>query len=370
MLRPLARPLLGLLALLAFTAGCTVVYHRVDDPSDLAQATVRPGISVLLRDSIALIQGKRVALLTNQTGVDEKGRRDIDLLRTDRRAKDANVQLVTIFSPEHGITGTADRTGLASTTDRATGLPIISLYGAAGTEPPPDSSLAAVDVILVDLQDVGSRTWTYDGAMLYTMRAAARLKKTIVILDRPNPITGSVVEGPILDSALANPNDPAPGRPGIAWALYPIPLRHGMTMGELARFYNGELAVGAKLHVVPAQGWSREVWFDRTNLPFVAASPNLRSLHAELLYTGLVPFEASNLSVGRGTGAAFQRLGAPWLDASRVISALRDRGVKGVRFSSEDFTPENPGDAKYGGQSIHGISIEVTERSELQTARL
>lgn len=370
MLRPYPRSFVGLLALLALTTGCVVVYHRVDDPSELPQANVRPGITVLLADSIHLIRGKRIALLTNQTGVDAKGRRDVDLLRTDRHARDANAQLVLLFSPEHGFAGTVDHPGIGTTTDRASGLQVLSLYGAHGTEPPPESAIASVDVILVDLQDVGSRTWTYDGAMLYTMRAAARAKKPIVILDRPNPITGSIVEGPMLDSALANPSDPAPGHPGIAWALYPIPLRHGMTMGELARFYNSELGIGADLHVVPAAGWTREVWFDRTNLPFVAASPNLQSLHAELLYTGLVAFEASNLSVGRGTNLAFQRIGAPWLDANRVIAMLRDRGVKGVRFTAEDFTPQNPGDNKYGGQTIHGIRVEVTERNELKTARL
>ncbi len=358
-----------LLLLAAATTACTVVYHRVDDASELPKAIVRPGISVLLSDSSSLIAGKRIAILTNQTGVDERRRRDIDLLRTDKRATRVNAHLVEILTPEHGITGKLDRTGITSGTDAASGLPVISLY-TDQTVPPPESALANVDVVLIDLQDVGSRTWTYEGAMVYTMRAAARARKPVLILDRPNPITGSLVEGPMLDSSLSNADDPAPGHPGLAWALYPIPLRHGMTLGELARFYNGELKIGADLHVIPARGWSREVWFDRTDLPFVAPSPNLQSLHAELLYTGLVPFEATNLSVGRGTPYAFERIGAPWLDARKLFAVLKDRRVRGVRFTVEDFTPVDPGDGKYPNQTVHGLRIEVTERMELQTARL
>lgn len=367
--RPLSSPLVSALCALAVVAtGCTVVYHRNDDPSGLPEARVRPGISVLLTDSSHLIAGKRVAILTNQTGIDEKGRSDVDLLRTDKRATRANVHLIEVFSPEHGFRGTEDRENLPSSVDPKTGLPIISLYGPHGTMGPPDSAVRAADVILIDLQEVGSRTWTYEGATVFTMRAAAAAHKPVVILDRPNPITGSIVEGPVLDSSLADAGTLE--HPGIAWALYPIPLRHGMTSGELARFYNDVLHIGADLHVVPARGWTREVWFDRTGLPFVAPSPNLASLQSEMLYPGLVPFEASNLSVGRGTREAFQRIGAPWLDAKKVIAVLKEGGVRGVRFDAEDFTPVNPGDGKYAGQTVHGIRIIVTDRSALQTARL
>lgn len=362
-------PIKLLFVLLVLTAGCSVIYHRVDDPAGLPEANVRPGISVLLSDSTNLVRGKRVALITNRAGVDEKGRRDIDLLRTDKRAIKAQVQLVELFSPEHGLDATEDHSNIGSTVDRASGLPVISLY-AAQTIPPPDSALRSVDVLLVDLQDVGSRTWTYEGLMVYSMRAAARVHKPIVILDRPNPITGSFVEGPMLDSALSNANDPTPGHPGLAWALYPIPLRHGMTMGELARMYNEQLKIGADLHVVPAARWTREVWFDRTGLPFVPPSPNLQTFQAVMLYPGLVSFEATNLSVGRGTGEAFQQVGAPWMDPKRVLEFLRDRPVRGVRFLPVDFTPVSPGDGKYSGQLVHGLRIEVTARSQLQTSRL
>lgn len=362
----LVRPLLVLLTL---TAGCSVVYHRVDDPTGLPEANVRPGITVLLHDSTDLIRNKRVALLSNAASVDEDGNRDVDLLTRDKRATRAGVKVVELFSPEHGLGATVDRTGIASTIDKKSGLPVISLYGTQ-TEPPPDSALQAIDVLIVDLQDVGSRTWTYEGAMVYAMRAAARAHKPVVILDRPNPLTGAFVEGPMLDSALSNADDPAPGRPGLAWAMYPIPLRHGMTMGELARFYNDKLKIGADLHVVPADRWTREIWFDRTGLPFVAPSPNLQSFNAVMLYPGLVSFEATNISVGRGTPDAFRQIGAPWMDANRVIEILKDHRIGGVRFTATDFTPVAPGDGKYAGQLVHGIRIEVTERSELQTTRL
>jgi uncharacterized protein YbbC (DUF1343 family) len=348
--------------------GCTVIYHKVDDPSELPSARVRPGITVLLDDSLSLIRGKRLGLLTNQTGVDAKGKSDAQLLR-DVKAATAGVQLVALMAPEHGLAGTADRTGLPSTTDSATGLPVYSLYGSA-TVAPPDSLLNKVDMVVIDLQDVGSRTWTYEGAMVYTMRAAARMKKPVVVLDRPNPITGSVVEGPILDSALSNADEPAPGKPGLAYALAPIPLRHGMTMGELARYYNDVLGIKADLHVIPAKGWHREVWLDRTGLLFVMPSPNLPTFESVILYPGLVPFEATNLSVGRGYRGAFQVVGAPWLKSNEVIQILKDQVVRGVRFSAEDFTPFGASDKKYEGTPVHGIRFTVTERSALQTSRL
>src|SRR5438445_10557924 len=167
--------------------------------------------------------------------------------------------------------------------------------------------------------------------MIYSMRAASRLQRPFIVLDRPNPITGYIVEGPVLDSSLANPEDPAPGRPGQAYALWPIPLRHGMTIGELALYYNDVLKIRAELHVVPMQGWRRDVWFDLTGLPWVKPSPNMASIHSAMLYPGIVMFETTNLSVGRGTDEPFQRIGAPWLKAAQVLALLRDRQVNGVR---------------------------------------
>jgi len=363
------RPMPVLCAVLTLAAACTVIYQRVDDTSELPSAKVRPGIMVLLSDSIYLIRNQRLGLLTNQTGVDRSGKSDIDLLQTDRKVSAANAHLVALFSPEHGLSGREDRTNLLSTVDPHSKLPVYSLYGSA-TTPPPDSALDRLDVVLIDLQDIGVRTWTYEGAMVYMMRAAARLKKPVIVLDRPNPITGSIVEGPMLDSAIANSEDPTPDHPGLAYALAPIPLRHGMTMAELARFYNVTLRIGADLHVVPVVGWQREVWFDRTDLPFIRPSPNLPSFRSVQLYPALVSFEATNLSVGRGTRDPFQLIGAPWLKAKQVIQILKDAGVRGVRFTSEDFVPSHPSDGKYNGQFVHGVRITVTDRSALQTSRV
>jgi uncharacterized protein YbbC (DUF1343 family) len=357
-----------LAVLLPLCAGCVVISKQIDPTSELAEAKVRPGITILLGDSIQLIRGKRIGLLTNQTGINEKGTSDIDLLR-DKKARDAAVSLVQLFSPEHGLRGTEDRTNIASGIDQASGLPVFSLYGQQ-TMAPPDSLLRNLDALVFDLQDIGTRTWTYVGAMVYSMRAAARLHKPFILLDRPNPITGYIIEGPVLDSALANPEDPAPGRPGQAFALWPVPLRHGMTMGELALYFNDVLKIHANLHVVPAQGWRRDVWFDLTGLPWVKPSPNMPDLHSAILYPGLVAFESTNLSVGRGTPMAFQRIGAPWLNAAATVALLKDREIPGVRFFNESFTPVNPSDGKYAGQTIPGIKIVVINRSALQSARV
>jgi uncharacterized protein YbbC (DUF1343 family) len=357
-----------LAALLPLCAGCVVISKQIDPTSELAEAKVRPGITILLGDSIQLIRGKRIGLLTNQTGINEKGRSDIDLLR-DKKARDAAVSLVQLFSPEHGLRGTEDRTNIASGIDQTSGLPVFSLYGQQ-TMAPPDSLLTKLDALVFDLQDIGTRTWTYVGAMVYSMRTAARLHKPFIVLDRPNPITGYIIEGPVLDSGLANPEDPTPARAGQAYALWPIPLRHGMTMGELALYFNDVLKIHANLHVVPAQGWRRDVWFDLTGLPWVKPSPNMPDLHSAILYPGLVAFESTNLSVGRGTPGAFQRIGAPWLNAAATVALLKDREIPGVRFFNESFTPVNPSDGKYAGQTIPGIKIVVINRSALQSARV
>jgi uncharacterized protein YbbC (DUF1343 family) len=335
------------------TAAC------IGRPSSLSPshraAHVRPGITVLLEDSIALVRGKRIALLTNRTGVDAHGASDIDLLAH------SPARLVLLFSPEHGIRGAEDRMFIASGVDSATGLPVVSLFGRAAVAPP-DSLLAGLDALVIDLQDVGTRTWTYVGSMLYAMRAAAGQHVPVIVLDRPNPLTGAHVDGPILDSAVASLD--------VAYALYPMPLRHGLTMGELARFYNDTLALHATLHVMPADGWRRELWFDETHLPWVRPSPNLPSPESELLYPALVAFEGSNLSVGRGTDDAFQQLGAPWLDAARAVAALDGLGLAGVRFRATTFVPVHPTDGKYSGRRVPAVRVEVTDRDRVQVGRV
>jgi uncharacterized protein YbbC (DUF1343 family) len=354
--------------ILASATGCSRAAPREAATAGQAQATVLPGIDVLVTDSLRLIRGKRIALLTNQTGVDAHGVSDIDRLR-DQSVRDAGVRLIKLFSPEHGIRGTEDREGLESGIDERSGLPVHSLY-TAGTIAPPDSLLEDVDALVFDLQDIGTRTWTYVGAMVYAMRTSARRGLPLIVLDRPNPIDGIHVDGPMLDTALANPENPTPQRPGKAYALYPFPLRHGMTMGELALFYNGTLKIGAPLTVVPVQGWRRAMWFDETGLPWVRPSPNLPTLTSALVYPSLVAFEGSNVSVGRGTSDAFQRFGAPWMDAPAVAERLNGRRLGGVRFVVDSFTPHAAGDGKYNDRRIPGIRIDVVDRNAVASGHI
>jgi len=304
---------------------------------------VRPGIDVLLGDSAQLVVGKRVGLFTNQSGVDGNGVSTID-----RLAHAPGVRLVALFGPEHGIRGTAaPGAAVADSVDAATGIPIYSLYGASRGAPTPEQ-LANVDVLVVDLQDVGTRTWTFVTSMVLTMRAVRVLGKPIVVLDRPNPI-GCVVQGPVLDSAFYS-----------FIGVVPVPLRHGITLGELARFVNVEFGIGADLSVVPVAGWRRCDWFDATGLPFVRPSPNLTSLAAVAWYPGTVLFEATNLSSGRGTDAPFQQVGAPWLDAERVAAVMARRYH--VRMTPVRFTPQNPGDGKFAGVEVTGLRFPAADR--------
>jgi uncharacterized protein YbbC (DUF1343 family) len=351
------------------TFGCTSTATHGDGAEPAARDDrIMPGITVLLEDSAALIAGKRVGLITNQTGIDRERRSDIDLL-VAAGSRERGPRLVSLFSPEHGIRGTEDRTNLASEVDARTGLPVHSLYGRT-TLAPPDSTLDDLDALLIDLQDIGTRTWTYVGTMVYAMRAAASRGLPVIVLDRPNPITATRVEGPMLDTTLAFAGTHSAARAAKPYALHRVPLRHGLTMGELARFYNDVLSLGAELHVVPVRNYRREMWFDDTGLPWVRPSPNMPSLTSALLYPGLVAFEGTNLSVGRGTADAFQRLGAPWLDAQRVVDLLRDRHFPGVRFEAERFTPESPTDGKYGGMSLPGVRIVVTNRDVVHSTRI
>jgi len=347
-----------------------------DDAADLPPGLrraldrkVRPGITVLLDDSVKLVAGKRIALVTNQTGVDERGRRSVDLLASDERAQRAGVKLVKLFAPEHGALGTLDREGLSDEKDMRTGLTVHSLYQRT-TMAPPDSLLQDVDVLVVDLQDIGTRTWTYVGVVLYTMQAGERRGIPVLVLDRPNPLSGAFTEGALLDSALANAQYPTGTNRTNGFALYPMPLRHGLTMGELARLLHAKLQLGTRLTVIPMRNWRRGMWFDDTDLPWVRPSPNMPNLTSAMFYPALVPFEASNVSVGRGTEQPFQRFGAPWLRADSVVRLLEDLTLTGVRFRAERFTPDKPGDGKYAGRAIPGIRLELTDRERLQPARV
>jgi uncharacterized protein YbbC (DUF1343 family) len=326
-----------------------------------AGAQVRPGVEVLLSDSVHLVRGQRVGLLTNQTGVDRAGRRDIDLVRSVPGAR-----LVVVLSPEHGIRGIEDRPGLPDAVDSATGLPIYSLYG--GTPLPAIAALDTVDVLLVDLQDIGARYYSYPATAVLLMREAARRGKRIVVLDRPDPIGGTAVQGSV-----------AAGTPAIAGTadFLAVPMRHGMTLGELLRMANARYALHAALTVVPAAGWRRSQYYDATGLLWVRPSPNMPDLESALHYPGTCLFEGTNLSVGRGTDLAFQVIGAPWLDTTAVLRRLRAEAggvgegdlLRGVQVSGVVFTPRAPTDAKYDGAALGGLRLRVTDRARYDPTR-
>jgi uncharacterized protein YbbC (DUF1343 family) len=260
------------------------------------------------------------------------------------------VRLVALFSPEHGFRGNADPgAALSSSVDSATGLPIYSLYGR--TSSPTDEMLEGVDVVLVDLQDAGARYYTYIWTTVGVMRAAARNGKRVIILDRPNPI-GGTVEGNVLDTAFSSPV-----------GLLAVPMRHGMTLGELALLAKADFGLPTGITVVPVAGWRRSMYFDATGLPFVPPSPNLRTVESLIHYPGLCLFEGTNLSVGRGSDAPFEQVGAPWLDTTAVLEALRQARVPGVEFSAVTFTPRHPGDGKYADTLVRGIRLRVTDRT-------
>ncbi len=302
---------------------------------------VRPGIDVLLTDSLHLVTGQRVGLLTNQTGVDGRGESDVE------RLLHAGVRLTALFSPEHGFRGALDQENIGHGVDSATGLPLYSLYGEVRA--PTAAMLKDVDVLLVDLQDVGARTYTYISTTLLTLEAAARLNRLVIVLDRPNPIGGAAVQGPVLDTALTS-----------FVGMLPVPLRHGMTIGELARLGAARLGLSGRLMVVPVAGWTRAQWFDDTGLPWVRPSPNMPDQESASHYPGLVVFEGTNLSVGRGTPIAFQVVGAPWLDPVRVGALVGE--VAGVAMRDTVITPVSPTDGKYPGEGLPALRFRVTDR--------
>src|SRR2546428_2529898 len=321
----------------------------------LVAAQVRPGIEVLLSDSAHLIAGKRLGLLTNHTGVDHLGRRDVDLLRTTR-----NARLTVLFSPEHGFLGREDRPGLPDARDSATGLPIYSLYG--GSRSAAAAALDSIDVLLVDLQDIGARYYTYIATTVQLMRAATRVGKWVIVLDRPDPVEGVAVQGGV----RARMGD----RDSACWGFMPVAMRYGMTLGELARLANDQMSIGADLIVVPAAGWSRAMAYDQTGLPWVKPSPNMPDLESAFHYAGTCLFEGTNLSVGRGTPAAFQVIGAPWLDSPAWLDRLPAASVYGVDVTATTCTPLAPTDGKYGGIALRGLRLRLRDRATYDPTRL
>ncbi len=311
-------------------------------------ANTLTGIDVLEAEDFAPLKGKRIGLITNQTGIDRNGRSTIDLL-----AHAPGVKLVALFSPEHGIRGVLDER-ISSTTDAATGLPVYSLYGE--TDRPTAAMLAGLDALVFDIQDAGVRFYTYITTMGYTMEAAAAHHLAYYVLDRPDPLGGERIEGPMLDRDLTS-----------FTGYFPMPVRMGMTLGEMAKMFNVEKKIGCVLHVIRMQNWRRPEYFDQTGLPWVNPSPNLLSGTAEILYPGLEILQAGGVSVGRGTDKPFERLGAPWIHAEEFAEALNRRAIPGVRFEPDRFTPDS---GLYKGELCQGARVVVTDRGALQTMRM
>jgi len=323
-------------------------------PTATATATGRtdvvPGLEVVVRDSMHLLRGKRVGLITNQSAVTRQGEHAADFLRRN------GVNLVALFGPEHGIRGDLEAgETVAAGRDTRTGVPVFSLYDR--TQRPTDEELQGVEVLVYDIQDVGARPYTFVWTMAMAMEEAARKRIPFVVLDRPNPIT-DVAEGPVMHMDVRNVTQ-------VITGYYAVPLRHGMSSGEVARYFNADARVGAQLHVVPVQGWHPDVFFDNTTLPFVRPSPNIRSVGAELLYSGLVLADgATNVHTGRGTDRPFEYFGAPWLDAQRLLQAVAQYNLPGVRLVPEQIRPTRDPAVytTYRDTAFTSLRLEVTDR--------
>ena len=319
--------------------------------SGLREATVLSGLDILVRENFGRFSGKRVGLITNHTGIDRRRRRNIDLF-----FEAPGVTLAAIFSPEHGIAGREDHQSIADGQDEKTGVIIHSLYQ-GDRRRPTAAMLSGLDVLVYDIQDVGARFYTYATTMAYAMEEAAKLGIPFFVLDRPNPITGIVVEGPMLDEAY---------RSFVGY--FPMPVRHGMTAGELAGMFNKERKIGALLEVVRMEGWRRGLWFDETKLPWVDPSPNIRGVEQALLYPGIALLEGlPNYSVGRGTDTPFLFIGADWIDGAALADDLNSRGLQGISFYPVRRTPKS---SRFAGTPIEGVQISVLDRDSVRSTRI
>jgi uncharacterized protein YbbC (DUF1343 family) len=319
------------------------------DVAAAAPRVVMSGLDVLRAEGFARLAGKRVGLVTNHTGLARDGTAGIDLFAAQK-----NLTLAALFSPEHGIRGVVDA-DVASQRDQATGLQIHSLYGE--TRRPTDEMLRGIDTMVIDLQDIGARFYTYMTTMAYVMEECAKRNIAVVVLDRPNPVNGWQIEGPLLDATAT----------GFAGYAPTMPTRHGMTMGELARLFNGERKIGATLEVVAMKGYSRSDWFDETGLPWVNFSPNMRNMNEATLYPGIGGIEFSNISVGRGTDTPFEHIGAPFIKGTQLADALNARKLPGIRFYPVSFTPTS---SVHEGVRCEGVFLVVTNREALKPVRV
>ncbi|PAD36930.1 exo-beta-N-acetylmuramidase NamZ family protein [Terribacillus saccharophilus] len=328
-----------MLVLSAFPADKEVAAHKKKKDNK-----VTPGVEVLLDDQKELLKGKKVGLITNPTGIDSKMNSIVDLLHDD-----SDIELTALFGPEHGVRGDAQAGEyVESYIDEKTGLPVYSLYGQ--TRKPTPEMLKNVEVLVFDIQDVGTRYYTYIYTMAYAMEAAKENNIPIVVLDRPNPQGGLTVDGPVLEPEFSS-----------FIGMYPIPTKHGMTVGELASFFNEEFNIGADLRVVKMKGWRRSMDFDDTGLPFVLPSPNMPTVSTTFVYpaTGLI--EGTNLSEGRGTTKPFELIGAPFINSTNLAAELNSLSLSGVKFRAASFTPTS---SKHAGKLSHGVEIYVTDRAD------
>jgi len=317
-----------------------------------SNAAVRPGVEVFLADLPPALKGKRVGLITNSSAIDRNRVLDIDLIAAHK-----DLKLVALLAPEHGIRGDAAAGAkIVDERDPKTGVPVYSLYGGEDRGPT-DEMLKDVDVLVYDLQEVGGRTWTYVSTMALAMQAAAKKQMPFVVLDRPNPIGGEIVEGALLDPKFKS-----------FVGMYPIPARHGMTVGELATLFNQKYGIGANLTVIKAANWRRNQWRDDTGLPWVNPSPNLRSLAALMSYPGSVYFEGTNLTEGRGTDRPFEQIGASWLNAPAVAAAMNAMKLPGIRFDPITMAVEASA-TKFPGQTIPAIRFAITDRQAYRPVR-
>ena len=326
--------------------------------------TVKTGIDVLEETKFAALHPAKggaprsIGLLTNQTGVDSGGRRTIDVL-----ANVPGISLNAIFSPEHGVTGTLDTTDIKDAKDAATGVAVYSVYGAsAAARRPPLDVLKRLDAVVIDLADAGARFYTFETTTGYFLEAAAKAGIEVIILDRPNPITGSFVQGPVSDSA--SPSNA--GRESFT-NYFPEPVRHGMTLGELGKMFNAERHIGVRLEVVAMEGWQPGDWFDSTGLAWVNPSPNLRNLTEAELYPGVALIEGTNVSVGRGTDTPFEVVGAPWIKGRELAAYLNGRGIQSVRFVPITFTPSS---SNFAGERCEGVNLIILDRNTLDSPEL
>ena len=318
------------------------------EPGENNNEKVQTGIDVLASEKFESLAGLRLGLITNHSGIDSAGRRTVDLLH-----RAPGVKLATIFTPEHGFSGRAEGK-VSSTKETLTGLPIHSLYGDHLS--PTKGMLAGLDALVFDIQDAGARFYTYITTMGYAMEACAKKGIPFYVLDRPNPINAQLVQGPVLDNNL---------RSFVGY--FPLPIRHGMTVGELAKMFNAEKKMGVKLHVIKMRGYERSQWYDETGLLWLSPSPNLQTLTEAILYPGVAMVEGANVSVGRGTKTPFELVGAPWANGEELASYLKDRNVQGVQFVPVDFKPKS---SPFKNQLCHGVQIVLLNRQILDSPAL